>query len=319
MTIPEIVGLAIGCLVIACGIIIAVFFLCGYLTFKDLCHRKESLDKLEQSPYVGALGPHLSDFNEFRADSYKALKGTSFSWESITSVDDARLFGRFYKVEDAKKTVICLPGYLTSGVQCFASIVPFYMENGYNVLVVTNRGQAESGGKHVTFGKKEAEDLKVWVEKVNELVGDGEIIVHGIDVGAVAALLASKELGKEVKGIISDSAYSKPWDVFVYQIKQIYHLSPFPILYVAEYFSKQFARVGFRDSAVKAVAESSIPTLFIHGAKDMFTPYYMTSACYESCTAEKKLFIVDGAGHAQAIFQDTDGYKKEVREFLERI
>ena len=29
MTIPEIVGLSIGCLLIACGIIIAVLFLCG--------------------------------------------------------------------------------------------------------------------------------------------------------------------------------------------------------------------------------------------------------------------------------------------------
>ena len=133
MTIPEIVGLAIGCLIIACGIIIAVFFLCGYLTFKDLCHRKESLDKLEQSPYVGALGPRLSDFCEFREDAYNALKGTPFSWESVTSVDDARLFGRFYKVDGANKTIICVPGYLTSGVQCFAYILPFYMANGYNV------------------------------------------------------------------------------------------------------------------------------------------------------------------------------------------
>ena len=319
MTIPEIVGLAIGCLIIACGIIIAVFFLCGYLTFKDLCHRKESLDKLEQSPYVGALGPHLNDFCEFRDDAYKALKGTSFSWESITSVDDVRLFGRFYKVADSLKTVICVPGYLTSGVQCFASLIPFYMEKGYNVLVVTNRGQAESGGKHVTFGKKEAEDLKVWIDKANELVAGGEIIIHGIDVGAVSALLASKELGNEVKGIISDSTYSKPWDVFVYQIKQIYHLSPFPILHVAEYFSQRFAKVSFRDSAVKAVAESSIPTLFIHGAKDMFIPYYMTSACYESCASNKKLLLVDGAGHAQAMFKDPDAYKQTVIEFLESL
>ncbi len=319
MTIPEIVGLAIGCLIIACGIIIAVFFLCGYLTFKDLCHRKESLDKLEQSPYVGALGPRLSEFCEFREDAYNALKGTPFSWESVTSVDDARLFGRFYKVDGANKTIICVPGYLTSGVQCFASILPFYMANGYNVLVVTNRGQAESGGKHVTFGKKEAEDLKAWVDKVNELVAEGEIIIHGIDVGAVSALLASKALGKEVKGIISDSAYSKPWDVFVYQIKQIYHLSPFPILHVAEYFAKRFAKVSFRDSAVKAVAESEIPTLFIHGAKDMFIPYYMTSACYESCASQKQLLIVDGAGHAQGIFKDPDTYKQAVSEFLESI
>lgn len=319
MTIPEIVGLAISCLVIACGIIIAVLFLCGYLTYKDLCHRKESVDKLEQSPYVGALGPNLRDFNDFRDDSYSALKGTSFTWESITSNDDVRLFARFYKVENAKKTVICLPGYLTSAVKCFSAFVPFYMEKGFNVLLVTARGHAESGGKHITFGKKESQDLLCWISKVNELVKDGEIIVHGIDIGANSALLVSGEFNNEVKGIVSDSAFSKPWDVFVYQIKQIYHLSPFPILHIAEYFSKRFIKVGFGDSAVKAVANSAVPVLFVHGAKDMFVPYYMCNACYESCSAPKQKFIVESAGHAQAIFKDTEGYKEAISNFIETL
>ena len=319
MTIPEIVGLSIGCLLIACGIIIAVLFLCGYLTYKDLCHRKESLDRLEQSPYVGALGPNLQDFNDFRDDSYSALKGTSFTWESVTASDDVRLFARFYQVDDSKKTVICLPGYLTSGVKCFSAFVPFYMEKGYNVLLVTSRGHAESGGKHITFGKKESHDLLSWISKINELVEGGSIIVHGIDIGANSALLVSGDVGSEVKGIISDSAFSKPWDVFVYQIKQIYHLSPFPILHIAEYFSKRFAKVGFKDSSIKAVANSAVPVLFVHGAKDMFVPYYMCNALVDSCSAPTKKFVVESAGHAQAIFNDTEGYKNALSEFIESL
>ncbi len=319
MTTAEIVGLAISCIVIACGIIIAVLFLTGYLTYRDLCHRKESTDKLEQSPYVGALGPNLRDFNDFRDDSYKALKGTSFTWESITEDDDVRLFARFYKVDGSNKTVICLPGYLTSAVKCFSAFVPFYMEKGYNVLLVTARGHAESGGKYITFGKKESQDLLCWINKVKEIVENSEFLIHGIDVGANSALLVSGEVGNEVKGIISDSAFSKPWDVFVYQIKQIYHLSPFPILHIAEYFSKRFAKVGFGDSAVKAVANSAVPVLFVHGGKDMFVPYYMCNACYESCSAPKQKFIVESAGHAQAIFNDTEGYKNAISQFIESL
>lgn len=319
MTTPEIAGLAIGCLLIACGIIIAIFFLLGYLTYRDLFRRREELDKLIDSPYVGAMGPDLEDFLNFRDDAYSALKGTSFSWESVRVEDNVRLFARFYKNTENKKTVICLPGYLTSGVKCFSNLVPFYMENGFNVLLVTNRGQGESGGKHITFGKKESQDLLYWINHVKEMVPGGEIIIHGIDVGANSALLTSGKLGNEVKGIISDSAFSKPWDVFDYQIKQIYNLSPFPILQIAEYFAKRFAKVDFRDSAVKAVANSVVPILFIHGAKDMFIPYYMTNACYESCTSKKQKFIVESAGHAQAVFKDNEGYKSVISEFIESL
>ena len=319
MTIPEIAGLTIGCLLIACGIIIAILFFCGYLTFRSVMHRKETLDRLEQSPYVGALGPNLKEFNEYRDDAHKALKGTAFSWESVTADDEIRLFGRLYKEENAKTTVICLPSYMTSAVKSFADIVPYYKERGYNVLLVTNRGHAESGGKHITFGKKESTDLLKWIDKVNELYPDGDIIIHGIELGANAAMLVSGELPHNVKGIIADSGYSKPWDIFVYQIKQIYHLSPFPILHISEYFSKRFAKVSYQDSAVKAVAESSVPILFIHGSRDMFVPAYMCHACYDSCTAPKAMLIVEGAGHTQAMFKDKELYLDSLNSFIDSL
>lgn len=319
MTLPEIIGLSVGCLIIACGIIIAVLFLCGYFTFRNLMHRKETLDRLDVSPYVGALGPNFKEFNEYRDDAHKALKGTAFTWESITADDDVRLFARLYKEQDSNKTVICLPGYMTSAVKSFASLVPFYKENGYNVLLVTNRGHAESGGKHITFGAKESKDLLKWIDKINELYPNGEILLHGIELGANSALLISGNLPLNVKGIISDSAYSKPWDIFVYQIKQIYHLSPFPILHIAEYFSKRFAKVNHQDSAVKAVASSSVPILFLHGAKDMFVPSYMCNACFESCTSPKAMIIVEGAGHNQAHFKDKETVENGITEFLSTL
>ena len=318
MTIPEIVGLSIGCLLIACGIIIAIFFLCGYLTFRELNHRKETLDKLEETPYVGALGPNLKEYSEYREDAYKALRGTSFSWESVTADDEVRLFARLYKVENSTKTVICLPGYRNSAIKTFAPFVFFYMEKGYNVLLVTNRGQAESGGKHITFGAKESAALLKWIEKVNEIFVDGEILIHGVEIGANSALLLSA-MDDKIKGIVSDSAYSKPWDVFVYQIKQIFRLSPFPILHIAEYFSKRFAKVGYQDSAIKALAESKVPVLFLHGAKDMFVPSYMCNACFESCLSPKAMLIVEGAGHGQAHFKDTEAVESAITEFIETL
>ena len=84
MSIPEIVSLALGCLVFACGLIIAIFFLIGFLTYRNLVIRKESVDKLATTPYAGALGPNLKEYNEFKEDAVKAFK-VPYSWESITT------------------------------------------------------------------------------------------------------------------------------------------------------------------------------------------------------------------------------------------
>ncbi len=319
MGIPEIIATTIGCLIIACGIIIFIFFLLGFITFVNIMHRKESLDRVEESPYVGALGPNLKEFNEYKDDCYNALKGTSFSWESIKAEDGIRLFGRLYKTEGATKTVICLPGYLTSAVKSFAPIVPFYRENGFNVLLVASRGQAESGGRWVTFGAKESKDLLAWIEHVNDIYPSGEVFLHGIDIGANASMLVSSEVPSNVKGIIADSGYTKAWDIFVYQIKQIHHLAPFPILHIAEFFSKRIVKVNHQASAYKAVESSKVPILFIHGSKDMFVPPYMCKACYESCTAPKQLLIVEGAAHAQAEFKDSEAYRSALIGFVNSV
>ncbi len=319
MGIPEIIAITIGCLIVACGIIIFIFFLLGFLTFAKLMHRKESLDRVDDSPYVGALGPNLKEFTNYKVEKYNALKGTSFTWESIKVEDGTRLFGRLYKTEGATKTVICLPGYLTSSALSFAPIVPFYRENGFNVLLVASRGQAESGGRWVTYGAKESTDLVKWVERVMELYPDGEIIVHGVDIGAHSALLASPKLPIAVKGIVSDSAYTKAWEVFEHQITQIHHLAPFPILHIAEFFSKELIRVNYRANALETLKECNVPILFIHGAKDMFVPASMCKKCYEACNSPKQLLVIEGAGHAQSEFKDSEAYLSAVGGFINSL
>ncbi|MBO5776050.1 MAG: alpha/beta hydrolase [Clostridia bacterium] len=316
MSIPEIVSLALGCLVFACGLIIAIFFLIGFLTYRNLVIRKESVDKLATTPYAGALGPNLKEYNEFKEDAVKAFK-VPYSWESITTEEGYRLFGRFVRNGESNKTVIFLHGYLTSAISDFAAFAPYYLKSGYNLLFVTSRGHAESGGRHISFGVKESRELLAWINKVNELIPDGEIVLHGYSIGANTALYAAPEAPKNVKVIIADSAYTMPWHVFVYQIKQIFKLQPFPELHVAEFFAKENAKFDFRKSAVKAVNESEIPVLFVHGARDMFVPATMGSVLYkESASTHKQLLIVEGAGHCQSYMRNPTAYEEALDKFI---
>jgi hypothetical protein len=69
-------------------------------------------------------------------------------------------------------------------------------------------------------------------------------------------------------------------------------------------------------SAIDAVAKSDIPTLFIHGAEDAMIDVSQAYELYEEAACEKKLLIVEGAGHAQASDKDPDGYYGAIEAFL---
>ena len=58
--------------------------------------------------------------------------------------------------------------------------------------------------------------------------------------------------------------------------------------------------------------------LFLHGEADSFVPLSMTEENFAACRAEKRLYTVPGAGHAQSFGVDPEGCKRALREFLER-
>jgi fermentation-respiration switch protein FrsA (DUF1100 family) len=42
----------------------------------------------------------------------------------------------------------------------------------------------------------------------------------------------------------------------------------------------------------------------------------MVHRLYEACKSDKKLFVIEGAGHAEAFIKDNEGYREVVKEFI---
>lgn len=68
----------------------------------------------------------------------------------------------------------------------------------------------------------------------------------------------------------------------------------------------------------KAVAQSKVPILFIHGSADDFVPCSMSRENYDACASEKALLIIPGATHAMSYYYDTPAYTKAVTDFLKK-
>ena len=134
---------------------------------------------------------------------------------TTTSRDGIKLVGRYYHVKDDAPVSIIFHGYRSNiGTDCNGG---YYLsvKNGYNVLVVYQRGHRESGGKTITFGVKERYDCLDWISYVNERFGeDTPILLMGLSMGAATVLMAAGlELPSNVKGVMADCGYSSPKEI----------------------------------------------------------------------------------------------------------
>lgn len=240
---------------------------------------------------------------------------------TTTSRDGIKLVGRYYHVKDGAPVSIIFHGYRSNiGTDCNGG---YYLsvKNGYNVLVVYQRGHRESGGKTITFGVKERYDCLDWIAYVNERFGEEiPILLMGLSMGAATVLMAAGlDLPSNVKGIMADCGFSSPKEILQEVIRKMKY--PLRITY---FFVRMSAKIfGHFDpeeaSAVEALKNAKVPVLIIHGDDDRFVPCRMSRDNYDACASAKEILIVPGAGHGLSYCVDAKAYEKAVQDFMDRV
>ncbi len=240
--------------------------------------------------------------------------------ESVTilSRDGLKLSGTMFPVENSRGTVLCLHGYTSNAEQDYTSLARYYMENNFQILLVDHRAHGQSEGTYIGFGILDRYDALKWIEYLNHRFGiEKKILVQGTSMGAATALMLSGlKLPKNVAGIVSDCAFTSPWDVFKSVLKNWYHLPAFPLLHITNWMAKRLAGYDYRSCTAKEeVKKSSVPILLIHGEKDTFVPTSMCEEIYRNCP-DAEMQIIAGASHAESFYKDTALYKKRLQEFF---
>lgn len=237
----------------------------------------------------------------------------------INSADGLKLHATYFPCEGSKKVVICFHGYTSEGLNDYSTLAIFYMKNGYNLLLVDERAHGKSEGKYIGFGCLDRHDAKLWIEKMIEMLGeDCKILLHGDSMGGSTVLMTTGlELPPQVKAAVSDCAFTSAWEVFSSVLKNMYHLPPFPLLQIANQMVKKRAGYELDEcNAREEVKKAKVPILFLHGDADTFVPCSMVHELYEACQTEKKLVIIEGAGHVESCYRDAEMYEGAVASFI---
>lgn len=237
----------------------------------------------------------------------------------ITSEDGLKLHGTFFSNGLSKKVVLCFHGYTSEGMNDYSTLAKFYLEQGFCLLIVDERAHGKSEGTYIGFGCLDRQDAKLWIDYAIERLGeDCQILLHGDSMGAATVLMTTGlKLPKQVKAAISDCAFTSAWDVFSAVLKNMYHLPPFPIMQIANQMVKKKAGYELDEcNARNEVKKAEVPILFIHGDSDTFVPCDMVYELYEACASDKKLLIIEGAGHVEACYKNPEKYEEAIRSFI---
>ena len=244
---------------------------------------------------------------------------------SLVGEGDFKLHGVFAPAADpahAQGTAVVVHGY-TDNHLCFMNLVRMYRDDlNYNVMVPDLHYHGYSEGEAVQMGWLDRFDVRRFAEMAHDIWGDDFLVVHGVSMGAATTMMLSgDDLPEYFRAFVEDCGYSSVWDQFAHNLKDSFHLPPFPVLNSASIVCRRKYGWGFKEaSSVEQLAKCDRPMLFIHGDKDDFVPFEHLYKNYDAKTqGYKEMWVAPGSEHAMAYKDHPVEYTQHVRDFLARV
>ncbi|MBQ4561556.1 MAG: alpha/beta fold hydrolase [Clostridia bacterium] len=292
--------------------ITALFFLFLFILYYTAFHNSPARQRHHKNS-LSIDEKYIPVINKLKSD----LRAAAFEEKRINSRDGKSLYARYYHNRDGVPVVIILHGYRSRGISDCGGGYRIFSELGYNILIPDHRAHGKSGSRTITFGIKERYDCLDWIEYLNREYACPDIFIVGVSMGGATALMtAGHNLPENVKGVISDCAYSSPEAIIrkVIGDMKLPHRILFPFVRLAGRIYGDFDVCSY--DALKAVREAKIPVLLIHGEGDDFVPYAMAEEL--SAAGGCKLLSVREATHGMSYVYNAENYTKITTEFIKK-
>ncbi|MCM1266585.1 MAG: lysophospholipase [Bacteroidales bacterium] len=299
-----------------------VYFLVSACLVPSFMDRLTAFEEITKKCYSEQVQTVQLQDNQSRllSETAKWLKTVKREKIYAETPDGYRLAAEVFPERTSETWVLLLHGY-TGWKEEMYQFACWYQAQGYAVLAPDLRCQGESEGDFIGMGWTDHYDCQLWIEQILRESPEAKIILHGQSMGAATALIlaGSPERTPHIAAVVADSAYTEAYEMFADKITEWFHLPAALFVDSACVMLKLRGGYDLRDaSPLRAVQNSNVPTLFIHGEEDRMIDAAMSCELYEAASCEKELFIVEGAGHAQTQDKDPEAYYGKIGEFLTR-
>ena len=215
---------------------------------------------------------------------------------------------------ETRTAVVMLHGFSGHRLPELAALVPWLAER-HHVLQFDFRGHGESDPGVVTLGAHERRDVAAAVAFLQSR-GLGPTALFGISMGAAIAILSAPDL--PVAAVVADAAFAELRHPIASRMRQ----AGYPLSELGSWAVVAAASLRTRSrlpDPVRAVGRIAPRALLLIAPKhDQLISWRQSVRLFEAAGEPKELYVVDGAGHAEAYAVDPAAYRSRVLDFLDR-
>jgi fermentation-respiration switch protein FrsA (DUF1100 family) len=244
--------------------------------------------------------------------------GMDYEDVSLTTSDGLKL-AAWYVPSKNGAAVIVQHGYRNTreGVIDYAQ---FLSKHAYGVLMIEARGHGVSEGETISFGKKEALDIRAGLDYLlaRQEFDPERIGALGVSQGGVTILLATAQY-PEIHAVVADSAYASLQEEIAVGVKTFTGLDPFPFAPLIQFFAESEAHMKASEVApINHIAEiAPRPLYLIQGGADTVIPTNSGQRLYDAAGNPKELWFDEKLGHSQAESTYPAEYEKRIVGFFD--
>ena len=241
------------------------------------------------------------------------LHARSLMFDSLSGV---KLSAWFLQGSPRAGAILLLHG-VRSNKRAMLPRARFLKELGFSVLLIDLQAHGESEGERISFGHREAADVRAAVERLRELAPGEQIGILGVSLGAASILLS--DVQPLVAAVVLESLYPSLEEAVANRMRIYFGavgtwFSPLLLTQLAP-------RLGVTSAQLRPIARVSLlrcPVLLVHGTEDRHTTIHEAQRIFAVVPAPKEFYFLSGAAHVDLHEFGGNVYERRVGGFFVR-
>jgi alpha-beta hydrolase superfamily lysophospholipase len=273
------------------------------------------------------LRPPRSKVTAAQEQDARALadaNGIAMESVSVDAADAVVLRGWFFAARDPQAATVLVTHGVTGHRGHALALAHILLGQGFALLTPDARAHGESGGELASFGVRERDDLRRWVDFIAKRRPGTCLVGVGPSMGA-AHLLQAATGEPRLCGVVAESTFSSFREVAFDRVGQRVHTGPWLGRTVARPAIEAgflYARLRYgldlgRASPAGAVRTLQTPVLLVHGTADPNIPVRHAEAI-RWANSRIRVWLVPGGGHG--VWPTAgDEFPRRISEFVREV
>ncbi|MGC1550350.1 MAG: alpha/beta fold hydrolase [Rhodanobacter sp.] len=186
---------------------------------------------------------------------------------------------------------------------------------GYAVLLIDFQASGESSGKAITFGYREADDVKAALRYLHQRLPGERIGIIATSMGGAATILAEPDV--DADAVVLEQVY--PTIQLALEDRLVIYLGPMGRWLAPLMLSTLYAHLGINPDQLRPIdhiGHLTMPKLLVVGDRDRHTTLTESYAMYSAAAQPKELWVIHGAEHVDLYRYAGAAYKARVLNFF---